>query len=75
MKLKDVENEAMKIIVACNKIREKYSADGVKVYLKDEEHATIKVISEDHVVRVIRVGGETTFETPLTKEQRNARCK
>ena len=64
MKLKDVETEAVKVITACNKLREKYNADGVKVYLKDEEHATIKVISEDHVVRVIRVGDKTQFESP-----------
>lgn len=70
MKLKDVEAEAVKVITACNKLREKYSADGVKVYLKDEEHATIKVISEDHVVRVIRLGDKTQFETP--KEKKNA---
>lgn len=72
MKLKEAESEAVKVIVACNKLKEKYNADGVKVYLKDEEHATIKVISEDHVVRVIRVGGETKFETPLIKEKKNA---
>lgn len=67
MKLKDVESEALKVIIACNKLREKYNGDGIKVYLKDEEHATIKVISEDHVVRVIRVGDGTRFETPRGK--------
>lgn len=74
MKLKDVENEALKVIVACNKLKEKYNADGVKVYLKDEEHVTIKVIAEDHVVRVIRIGDKTQFES-LPKEKKNAWCK
>ena len=68
MKFKDLkETEAIKLLSDCEKLRDKYGADGLKIYFKDKEDATIKVISEDHVIRTIRIGSRSNFDSKVIK--------
>ena len=68
MKFKDLkENEAVKLLSDCEKLRDKYGADGLKIYFRDKEDATIKVISEEHVIRTIRIGAHSNFDAKVTK--------
>lgn len=68
-KLEAVEKEAQKIAELCDELRQKYDGDGIKVYLKDEDHFTIKVIKDENIVRAIRVGKRLQFDANYKVEK------
>lgn len=64
-----IEKEAQKIAELCNELKQKYDGDGIKVYLKDKEHFTIKIIKDENIVRAIRVGRKTQFDANYNVEK------
>lgn len=63
MKLENLkETEALEVLNKCQALKDKYNADGLKIYFKNESDATIKVIAEGAVIRTIRVGDDSNWD-------------